>query len=71
MDLVNTLEQEKAQGKAGRIALSLLCAWILDPRRAWLPAVQPVLNRRQHPRLPALRKYAEELPVTLQCVHWR
>ena len=45
VELVNTLEQEKAKGKAGQIAESLTARRPRDPRRAGLPAVQR-LGRR-------------------------
>jgi DNA replication protein DnaC len=41
VDLVNALEQEKAQGKAGRIALQLAAHGPRHPGRVGLPAVQP------------------------------
>ena len=58
VDLVNALEQEKAQGKAGRIADSLLRMDAGDPRRAGLPALQP--GRRSAavpPAQPAVRAH--------------
>ena len=39
VDLVNTLEREKRDGKAGRLALSLLR--MDDSGRTWLFAIQP------------------------------
>ena len=49
VELVNALEQEKAQGKAGQIAGAARPFRSRHPRRAWLPAVQR-LGRR--PALP-------------------
>lgn len=44
VDLVDALEQEKAQGRAGRIALMPAAQGPGHPRRTGLPAVQAGCN---------------------------
>ncbi len=61
VDLVNALEREKAEGKAGRIAFNLMRVDLVILRRARLPALQPSRRRAAvPPALQALRAHQRD-----------